>query len=154
MRFAFVVVFSLSFYLSFIFAFGVCVCVCVCVCVYVCVCVCVCVRCIFVSITVTSFTYERLPHLSRLACSRDGVWCNPEQKTVHSNVNIKYHSVYTQHKLTQISNNPTNPVSHYFDSRRSSRYGGLLLPKANANRCKAPFLPSAVSVFRENYDSL
>ncbi|WP_419631026.1 reverse transcriptase domain-containing protein, partial [Thiolapillus sp.] len=56
-------------------------------------------------------------------------------------------------KLMQILNDPTHPMRHYFDSRRSNRSGRFLLPKTNTNRYKASFLPSALSVFNENYNS-
>ena len=39
--------------------------------------------------------------------------------------------------------------TQYFDSRRSNRSGRFSLPKTNANRYKASFLPSALSVFKE-----
>ena len=52
-------------------------------------------------------------------------------------------------KLRQILNDPTHPMRHYFDSRR----GRFLLPRTNTNRYKASFLPSALSVFNENYTS-
>ena len=38
-------------------------------------------------------------------------------------------------------NDPTHPVRHYFDSRRSNSSGRFLLPKTNTNRYKASFLP-------------
>ena len=56
-------------------------------------------------------------------------------------------------KLMQILNDPTHPMRHYFDSRRSNRIGRFLLPKTNTNRYKASLLPSALSVFNENYNS-
>ena len=56
-------------------------------------------------------------------------------------------------KLMQILNDPTHPVKHYFGSRRSKRSGRFLLPKTNTNRYKASFLPSALLVFNENYNS-
>ena len=56
-------------------------------------------------------------------------------------------------KLRQIVNDPTHPMRHYFDSRRSNRSGRFLLPRTNTNRYKASFLPSAPSVFNENYSS-
>ena len=56
-------------------------------------------------------------------------------------------------KLMQILNNLTHPMRHYFDSRRSNRSRRFLLPKTNTNRYKALFLPSALSVFNENYTS-
>ena len=37
-------------------------------------------------------------------------------------------------KLMQILNDPTHPMRHYFDSRRSNRSGTFLLPKTNKNR--------------------
>ena len=55
--------------------------------------------------------------------------------------------------LMQILNDPTHPMRHYFDSRRSNRSGRYLLPKTNTNCQKASFLPSALSVFNENYNS-
>ena len=48
-------------------------------------------------------------------------------------------------KLMQILNDPTHPMRHYFDSRRSNRSGRFLLPRTNKNRYKASFLPSAPS---------
>ena len=56
-------------------------------------------------------------------------------------------------KLMQILNNPTHPMRHYFDRRRSNRSGRFLLLRTNTNRYKAPFLPLALSVFNENYTS-
>ena len=56
-------------------------------------------------------------------------------------------------KLKQILNDPTHPVRHYFDSRRSNRTGRFLLPRTNTIRYKASFLPSALSVFNDNYTS-
>ena len=56
-------------------------------------------------------------------------------------------------KLKQILNDPTHPVRHYFDSRCSNRSGRFSLPKTKTNRYKASFLPSALSVFNENYNS-
>ena len=56
-------------------------------------------------------------------------------------------------KLMQILNDPTHPMRRYFHSRRSNRSGRCLLPKTNTNRYKASFLPSALSVFNENYKS-
>ena len=50
-------------------------------------------------------------------------------------------------KLMQILNDPTHPMKHYFDSRRSNRNGIFLLPRTNTNRYKASFLHSALSVF-------
>ena len=44
-------------------------------------------------------------------------------------------------KLMHVLNDPTHPVRQYFDSRRSNR------------SYKASFLPSALSVFNENYTS-
>ena len=52
-------------------------------------------------------------------------------------------------KLLQILNDPTHPIRHYFDSRRSNRSARFLLLKTN----KASFLPSALSIFNENYNS-
>ena len=49
--------------------------------------------------------------------------------------------------------NPTHPMRRYLDSRRSNRSGHFLLPKTNTNHYKALFLPSALSVFNENYNS-
>ena len=56
-------------------------------------------------------------------------------------------------KLMQILNDPSHPMRHYFDSRRSNRSERFLLPRTNTDRFKALFLPSAVSVFNENYAS-
>ena len=56
-------------------------------------------------------------------------------------------------KLKQILNDPTHPMRQYFDSRRSNRSGRFLLPRTNANRYKASFLPWALSLFNENYIS-
>ena len=56
-------------------------------------------------------------------------------------------------KLMQILNDPTHPVRHYFDSICSNRSGRFLLTKTNKNRYKVSFLPSARSVFNENYTS-
>ena len=53
-------------------------------------------------------------------------------------------------KLMQILNDPTHPVRHNFDSRRSNRSGRFLLPRTNTNRYKASFLPLALSIFNEN----
>ena len=36
-------------------------------------------------------------------------------------------------------NDPTHPVRHYFDSRRSNRSGSFLLPRTNTNRYKPRF---------------
>ena len=41
----------------------------------------------------------------------------------------------------QILNDPTHPVRHYFDSRRSKRSGRFLLPKTNTNRYKSRSYP-------------
>ena len=35
-----------------------------------------------------------------------------------------------------ILNDPTHPMRHYFDSRRSNRSGRFLLPRTNINRYK------------------
>ena len=56
-------------------------------------------------------------------------------------------------KLMEILNDPTHPVTHHFDSRRSNRSGRFLLPRTNTNRYKASFLRSALSVFNENHNS-
>ena len=56
-------------------------------------------------------------------------------------------------KLKQILNDLTHPMRHYLDSRRRNRSGRFLLPRTNTNRYKASFLPSALSVFNENYTS-
>ena len=53
--------------------------------------------------------------------------------------------------LMQILNDPTHPMRHYFDSRHSNRSRRFLFPKTNTNCYKASFLPSALSVFNENY---
>ena len=37
-------------------------------------------------------------------------------------------------KLMQILNDPTHPMRHYFDSRRSNKSGRFLLPRTNTNR--------------------
>ena len=52
----------------------------------------------------------------------------------------------------QILNDPTHPMRQYFDSRCNNRCGRVLLPKAKTN--KASNLPSALSVFNENYNTL
>ena len=44
-------------------------------------------------------------------------------------------------KLMQILNDPSHPVRHYFDSRRSNRSGRFLLPRTNTSRYKALFYP-------------
>ena len=56
-------------------------------------------------------------------------------------------------KLLQVLNDTTHPVRHNFDSRRSNRSGRFLLPETNTNHYKASFLPSALSVCNENYNS-
>ena len=56
-------------------------------------------------------------------------------------------------KLMQILNDPTHPMRHYSDSRRSNRSGRFLLLRTNTNHYKALFLPSALSLFNENYTS-
>ena len=56
-------------------------------------------------------------------------------------------------KQMQILNDPTHPMRHYFDSRRSNKSGRFLLPRTNTHRYKASFLPSALSAFNENYTS-
>ena len=56
-------------------------------------------------------------------------------------------------KLMQILNDPTHPMRHYFDSRRINRSGRFLLARTNTNCYKASFLPSALSVFNDNYTS-
>ena len=48
--------------------------------------------------------------------------------------------------LTQILNDPTQPMRHYFDSRHSNWSGGFLLHITNTNHFKASILPSALSV--------
>ena len=53
-------------------------------------------------------------------------------------------------KLMQILNDPTHPMRHFFDSRRSNKSGRFLLPKTNTNGYKASFLPPALSVLNEN----
>ena len=55
-------------------------------------------------------------------------------------------------KLMQILN-PTHPMRHYFDSRRRNWSRRFLLPRTNTNHYNASFLPSALSVFNENYTS-
>ena len=59
----------------------------------------------------------------------------------------------TVQKLRQILNDPTHPMRHYFDSRRSNGSGRFLLTRTKTNRYKAPFLPSALSAFNGNYTS-
>ena len=54
-------------------------------------------------------------------------------------------------KLMQILNDSTHPMRHCYESRRSNRNGRFLLPRTNKNRYKVSFLPSALSVFNENY---
>ena len=56
-------------------------------------------------------------------------------------------------KLMQILNDPTHPMRHYFDSRCSNRSGRFLLLRTYTNHYKALFLPSALSVFNDNYTS-
>ena len=56
-------------------------------------------------------------------------------------------------KIMRILNDPTQPMRHYFDNRHSNRSGRFLLPRTNTNRYKASFLPSALTVFNENYTS-
>ena len=63
------------------------------------------------------------------------------------------HEKRLHRKLMQILNNPIHPIRHYFDSRCSNRNGRYLLPRTNTNHYKASFLPSALSVFNENYTS-
>ena len=63
------------------------------------------------------------------------------------------HETRLYRKLMQILNDPTHTMRHYFDSRRSNRSGRFLLPRTNTNCYKASFLPSALSVFSENYTS-
>ena len=60
------------------------------------------------------------------------------------------HAKRLYRKLTQILNDATHPMRHFYDSRRSNRSGRFLLPKTNTNHYKALFLPSAPSVFNEN----
>ena len=52
-------------------------------------------------------------------------------------------------KLMQILIDPTHPMRHHFDSRRSNRSGRFLLPRTNTNCYK----PSALSLINENYTS-
>ena len=64
------------------------------------------------------------------------------------------HSVKKDYTKTNANiNYPTHPMRHCFDSRRSNRSGIFLFPEKNTNRYKASFLPSALSVFNENYNS-
>ena len=42
-------------------------------------------------------------------------------------------------RLMQILNDPTHPMRHYIDSRRSNRSGRFLLPRTNTNRYKVSF---------------
>ena len=51
--------------------------------------------------------------------------------TVHEKT---LHEKRLYRKLMQILNDPTHPVRHYFDSRRSNRNGRFLLPRTNTNR--------------------
>ena len=44
-------------------------------------------------------------------------------------------------KLMQILNDPTHPMRHYFDSRRSNRSGRFLLPRTNTTVIKPRFYP-------------
>ena len=44
-------------------------------------------------------------------------------------------------KRMQILNDPTHPMKHYFDSRRSNRRGRFLLWRTNINRYPASFYP-------------
>ena len=60
------------------------------------------------------------------------------------------HETRLYRKLMQILNDPTH-TRHYFDSRRSNRSGRFLLLRTNTNRYKVSFLPSAPSVFNDNY---
>ena len=64
-----------------------------------------------------------------------------------------WHEKRLYRKLMQILHDPTHLIRHYFDSRRSNRSGRFLLPRANTNRYKASFLPSALSGFNENCTS-
>ena len=50
-------------------------------------------------------------------------------------------------KLMQILNDPTHPVRHYFDSRRSNKSGRFLLPRTNTNRYKASFFTPRLCQF-------
>ena len=59
----------------------------------------------------------------------------------------------TRKETVQKTNANTHPMRHYFDSRRNNRSGRFLLPRTKTNRYKASFLPSALSVFNENYTS-
>ena len=63
------------------------------------------------------------------------------------------HKKRLDRRLIQILNDPTHPMRHYFDRRRSNRSGRFLLLRTNTNRYKASFLPSALSIFNENYTS-
>ena len=53
-------------------------------------------------------------------------------------------------KLMQILNDPTHQRDTILIADRSGRF---LLPRINTNRYKASFLPSALSVFKENHTS-
>ena len=58
-------------------------------------------------------------------------------------------------KLMQILNDPTHPMRHYFDSRRFAFVLGSKI-FTSENKCKPSkslVLPSALSVFNENYTS-
>ena len=56
-------------------------------------------------------------------------------------------------KILQILNDATHLMRHNFYSRHSNRSGRFILPRTNTNRSKTSFLPSALSVFSENYNS-
>ena len=60
---------------------------------------------------------------------------------------LRLHEKRLYRKLMQILNDPTRPMKHYYDSRRSNRSGRFLLPRTNTNCYKALFLPSALCQF-------
>ena len=66
---------------------------------------------------------------------------------------LRFYTKEIVQKLMQILNDPTHPMRHYFDSRRSNRSGRFLLLRTNTNHDKVLFLPSALSVFNKNYTS-
>ena len=51
----------------------------------------------------------------------------------------------------EILNDPTHPMRHRFDSRRSNRSGRFLLPRTYTNRYKASFLMKIITVINRVY---
>ena len=47
-------------------------------------------------------------------------------------------------KPMQMLNDPTHPMKHYFDNKRSNRSGRYLLPETNTYHYKASFLLPAL----------